>query len=39
MSEFRRYVAVVEQNKRGRFFAHIPDLPGVTTGADSVDPM
>jgi predicted RNase H-like HicB family nuclease/uncharacterized protein (DUF1778 family) len=37
MSEFRRYIAVVERNKTGRFFAHVPDLPGVTAGAKTVD--
>jgi predicted RNase H-like HicB family nuclease/uncharacterized protein (DUF1778 family) len=37
MSEFRRYVAVVEKNQHGRIFAHIPDLPGVTAGGSTVD--
>jgi predicted RNase H-like HicB family nuclease len=37
MAEFRRYVAVIEQNKRGRYFARMPDLPGVTSGGGTID--
>lgn len=34
MSEYW-YVSVVERNNEGRFFAHIPDLPGVTAAGAS----
>jgi predicted RNase H-like HicB family nuclease/uncharacterized protein (DUF1778 family) len=37
MSDFRNYVAVVEQNERGRNFAHLPDLPGVTAAGGTID--
>lgn len=30
------YVAVIERNKEGRFFAHLPDLPGATAAGASV---
>ena len=36
MSEFRNYVAIIEQNDQLKYFAHIPDLPGVTVGAHTV---
>lgn len=34
MSDF--YVAIVERNSEGRFFAHVPDLPGVTAAGATV---
>lgn len=33
------YTAIVETNREGRYFGHIPDLPGVTAAGATVDEM
>lgn len=35
-SPYRNYVAIIEQNKRGQYFGHFPDLPGVTASARTI---